>query len=170
MSTRIAAFFAVVLFASAAFAQVVYLPVQYQFGPQQPYYYVGNDPHVFAMAEHDAALLAFRPVEGALPRVYSDLFPFANAYIFGFRPSDAYNQAYQSVPRYFVKRDLLETGLSIDGTLIVPPTPPRARPIVHDTFAAPAPAAERKGVILIIPRKPAPQQVGKPAMFVSAAR
>ncbi len=168
---KVLAFFAGLLLTSAAFAQVIYLPVQYQYGQQHKYYYGGNDPLIFARAERESALLAWRSVKRPLPRVYSDLLPFTNAYLYGFRASDAYNQAYQSVPRYFVKRDLLATAVEVDGALIVPPTPPRSLPVTPYASTAPAPTPAKKGVILIIPRKQ-PREVkdARPVMFVSAGQ
>lgn len=175
MSTRLIAFIVAVCLAPAAFAQVIYLPVQYQYGGQHKYYYGGSDPHIFARAERDAALLAFRPVSGALPRIYSDLFPYHNAYLFGFRASDAYNEAMRNLPRYFTKADLLDSAVEVDGALVVPPAPPRLAPWAAypaapvAPAASPAPRKERKGVIIIIPKKPArPSPEARPAMLVCA--
>ncbi len=152
---------------SSAPAQVIYLPVQYQYGEQHKYYYGGQDPMLFARAEHDAALLAFQQMKNPLPQIYSDLFPFHNAYLFGFDRSDARNQAYRSQPRYFTKRQLLQSGFEVEGAWIVPATPP-IRPLLIQT-PAPAPKPARKGVILIIPKKPL-RTDAHPAMFVSATR
>lgn len=165
--------FIVLLMASAASAQVIYLPVQYQYGHDQPYYYGGSDPYIFASAERTSALLRFSGVRAQPVRVYSDLFPYHNAALFGFTPTDARNEAYLRQPRYFRKSDLLEQGVRMNGTLYVPPAPPsrEVAPLhVAPVITAPKPADRKRGVIIIIPKKaPEPAAPSKPVVFVSAS-
>lgn len=167
----VAAVFVVTLVASVTSAQIIYLPVQYQYGQQDTYYYGGSDPSIFRQAERDSALRARNNVSNEPVRVYSDLLPFRNARVFGFTIDDARNEAYANAPRYFRKRDLLAGAVNVDGTIYVPPTAPRrydetvvTRPVISQEERP-----RNKGVIIIIPRKPAKQEnLSKPAMFVSA--
>jgi hypothetical protein len=107
----------VVLFvlAASASAQIIYTPVQYQYGHDigNVYYYGGHDPRVFAAAES--------PQNNTPCQVYSDTIPFTNAAIYGYGPDDAHNEANAAIPRYFRKRDLF-TGVARnpDGTVIIP--------------------------------------------------
>ena len=60
--------------------------------------------------------------------VYSDCLPAGViASVYGFTDTDARNEAYANVPRYFVKKDLLRAAVSDgDGNLVVPA---QARPV-----------------------------------------
>ena len=40
---------------SSASAQIIYEPVQYQYGGQTPFYYGGNDPDMFRFAQREYA-------------------------------------------------------------------------------------------------------------------
>lgn len=165
------------MFASMSGAQVIYLPVQYQYGHGEKYYYGGDDPYVFAAAERVSLIRRLNHVHREPVRVYSDLFPFWNAALFGFTPTHARNEAYWRTPRYFTKAELYHSAVEIDGVRYVPPSAPvyRQRGIYNTPRAAAAPAAvrpaEERGVIIIIPKK-APQKRdpdARPAMFVSAS-
>jgi hypothetical protein len=134
--------------ASASATAVIYLPVQYEFGGVDKYFYGGHDPLIIARAERDSAKAAFDRAHGVTNprvRVYSDLFPYAsNATIFGFSVNDARNAAYQSLPRYFRMSDI--------------------RPTAHAEAAAPAEhRSERAGSIEIKPYK---RPVNSPAKKV----
>jgi hypothetical protein len=163
---------------SRASAQVIYEPVQYQYGTQDPYYYGGDDPGIHGYAAqltHEQSWgrvngFAFasgnydthREVVTERPRVYSDQLPYRNAFIYGYTPTDARNEAYDRVPRYFVKKDLIAGGVRMpDGAVIVPA---HTEPRPDLTEAAPTPKdATRPAPILIIPKslidKPAPKTV-----------
>ena len=162
----------VALFGSMAGAQVIYMPVQYQYGHGDKYYYGGSDPHVFAAAERVSQLRRLNLVSDEPVRVYSDLIPFGDARLFGFTVTHARNEAYFRAPRYFTMAELNRTAVEVDGVHYVPPAPPtRIRPLVHpQPVVAPAAAPEKRGVIIIIPRKnPQRQPDARPAMFVSAS-
>ena len=106
------------LSASRSSAQVIYEPVQYQYGSPVKYYYGGQDPRVFAAAEAYASYRNAYSPDGRYPDpfsvaanaptvVYHDLFPYQNAALYGYTPMDAMNEAYANVPRYFHKSDLI---------------------------------------------------------------
>jgi len=165
MLSRIAVF-AVIVFSSivvlhGASAQVVYEPVQYQYGSgHNVFYYGGSDPNVIRrglwacggytlpygkpvpidvqqqMTNCDCGQGFYRAGagiferdswDGGLPaRVYSDALPRRNAALAGFTPSDARNEAYANVPRYFRKVDALKTAhVDETGAIIVPAIPVR---------------------------------------------
>jgi len=151
--------------ASVASAQVIYTPVKYQYGSgESRYYYGGTDPHVFARAERTSRLLAFQDKALDAPPIYSDLFPWWNARLFGFTRSDARNEAYASVPRYFVKGELLEHAVPSGGVLIVPAQRPASPSTPY-----PAITPERKpGVIIIIPR-PQQHRPPRPKLLMTSA-
>jgi hypothetical protein len=160
---------------SVARAQVVYEPVQYQFGGQNPYYYGGTDPRVHGRVASQAGV-GFGRVNGfdfvsgtvnthravtSLPaRVFTDAYPGYDARTLGFTASDARNEAYANTPRYFRKIDLLRTGTVVDGALHVPATPARVRTVPAPgsieikPYVRPAtgPAREPRPV-LILPRE-----------------
>lgn len=157
---KAALLFTVVL-GSAATAQVVYTPVEYQYGTgNDRYYYGGSDPRVHERAARAAAARAIRGVANTLPQVYSDALPFQpNAAVYGVTASDARDQAYASVPRYFRKKDLVGK-VEADGSITVPATAPQA---VSTPVTRPAATPTTKpGVIIIIPKsKPAAAQVAR---------
>ncbi len=144
----------VVLLATYCPAAVIYLPVQYQFGQgADRYYYGGSNPAIAARAARSVASRQFHrgPTVTQTPTiVYSDAFPHQpNAAVYGVTPSDARNEAYNAVPRYFRMTDLLlNAAIQPDGTILVPPTTPGTidiRPYVRPVII-PRP-------ILIIPRR-----------------
>jgi hypothetical protein len=167
-----AAFAAVVvagLFApSRASAQVIYEPVRYQYGDQLHYYYGGSDPAMHRFANWGSAertwgringwewaagdIDSHREVSDGPPRVYTDQLPYRNATFFGYTATDARNTAYNNVPRYFRKSDLLRAGIpQADGTLVVPAQAVPV-PAVVITPRATRPATSPQP-ILIIPKK-----------------
>jgi hypothetical protein len=163
MLSRIAVF-AVVVFSSivvlrSASAQVVYEPVQYQYGSgHNLFYYGGSDPNVVRrgfwacggyllpygkpvsldmqqqMSNCDCGQGFYRAgiyerdnFDGGLPiRVYSDALPRRNAATAGFTASDARNEAYWNIPRYYRKADEMKTAyVDHTGAVIVPAIPIR---------------------------------------------
>ena len=113
------------LASSAASAQVIYEPVQYEYhvGSDYKFYYGGDNPLVFEHARRVACLREagawvregrygvghLHPgLIGAPPyRVFSDCAPLQNAAAYGFTPADARNEAYARVPQYFTKAAVL---------------------------------------------------------------
>ncbi|MCC6423225.1 MAG: hypothetical protein IT447_07065 [Phycisphaerales bacterium] len=140
--------------ASAASAQIIYQPVQYQY---DAFYYGGDDPAMFAKAHRDSCAqyisTLHRPVDNVPLRVYSDCLPWANAAIYGMTPNDAYNQAYGSVPRYFRKADLLFSARWVQGALVVPVRAPAVPRIEIKPFHRQTPSTQPTArPLLIIPR------------------
>lgn len=177
---KVAATFACLfLFVSSARAQVIYEPVQYQFGTNPHIYYAGNDPGMLHYIEHEKCRNGYpnaitglqsdglrhaplRLREGEF--VYSDCIGYRNAYVYGYTVTDVRNEAYMAVPRYFTKHDLLDSAeVATDGTLVVPAVPRQ-----HDTLmsreqvkaATTQPGQPKPRAIIIIPRgskKPQPE-------------
>ena len=113
--------------------------MQYQYNVQGTlYYYGGSDPRIQACASEpitpgqtwgringyafaSGGISTSRAVENEPIRVFNDFFGCFNAHFWGFTPADAMNDAYASVPRYFVKRDLLNAAVpSVGGGWTVP--------------------------------------------------
>jgi hypothetical protein len=173
---------------SSASAQIIYEPVQYQYGTDRHYYYGGNDPSVFRAAEQysdgggqfgrvhgfawvSANVMTHREVSTEAPRIYADSMPRTNAAIYGYSMDDARNEAYANVPRYFRMRDLLPFAVPDEGgSLHVPAQLPMTsdgsvieiKPYVRKS--APTTGVST-GSIIIIPKhllqeqKPQAQQV-----------
>jgi hypothetical protein len=136
--SRVVICLALLAIVSSASAQVIYTPVQYQYSAGgTTYYYGGSDPRVHELAAEihsdspsygRTAGFAFvsgdawvhREVDNEPTRVYTDALPMRNAGDFGFTPNDARNEAYNNLPRYFVKRDLLHAAVAVDGAWVVP--------------------------------------------------
>ncbi len=125
------------LVASEASAQVIYEPVQYQYKASQYYYYGGSDPAIHRWAQSPVGgagrwgraggyafvsgnIRTHRAVVHEPTRAFTDAMPFINAYVYGFTPNDARNEAYFNVPRYFRKGDLLNAAVLGDGAYVVP--------------------------------------------------
>lgn len=163
----------VALLASSASAQVIYEPVQYQFGEAKKYYYGGSDSRFARFLARQASRPMYdRPTDYGLngsrvdafgepvtcvPRVYSDWYPYENANVYGYTPTDAYNEANANVPLYFTKRDAVLAATRMDC-------------IAPQRVLTTRPAAMKKGTILIIPRRvpePRPKASDK---VLSAAR
>jgi hypothetical protein len=151
-------------------AQVIFEPVEYQFGDQDKFYYGGTDPRVFARAAApvdpgaqwgriDGYSLASGDVwvhqeVGDQPvRIYSDALPTQNAALYGFTATDAANVANASMPRYFRKADVMAVAKEVHGILVVParaefPSAPAQadrspRPTTRPLMILPAPTAPR---------------------------
>ena len=129
MRSRLLAIVASLGLCSAASAQVVYEPVQSQYRSGITFYYGGQNPRVF---EHAREIEACRTDHRAdyLPRVtapaqlvFSDCLPRLNAYAYGYTSTDARNEAFARVPRFFRMADLLAGAVpSVDGPGVeVPP-------------------------------------------------
>jgi len=144
--------------AATASAQTIFEPVRFQYpGPRGGFYYGGDDPRQLAAAERNAALLdaerRFGVVTQPVP-VYSDLRPFEDARRYGFTPTDAYNDAQQSLPRYFRKSELLRDAMETPAGHIVP-----ARA-----------GGERRWSIDIHPATPAPFRTTTPSRTTAPSR
>jgi hypothetical protein len=168
MLRSIAAVAVVTLVASSLNAQTIYAPVQYQYGEGvHKYYYGGSDPAVFAMAErqrqldemtdfrygtdrYNAAYLHYNLI-GRLDRVYSDVVPYMNARVFGYRAVDAANDANANVPTFFRKADLLRAATVMpDGSHVVSA---QAQPVADPVeVRATTRAAIQPRAIIIIPK------------------
>ena len=133
---RAAAVMLLLVVASSARAQVIYEPVQYQFSNGMTYYYGGNDPSMHHYIEHVKCRNGY-PSEvtghhhnslrhtvgqiGEHTYVFSDCLMYRNAAVYGYTAVDAHNEAMANLPRYFTKRQLLESAVHVgDGTLVVP--------------------------------------------------
>jgi hypothetical protein len=119
---------------SSASAQIIYEPVQYQYGGQTPFYYGGSDPDMFRFAEREYAeahngfasahgnITQHDEVDLTSPHVYVDHLPRANAAIYGYTANDARNDAYANAARYFCKRNAMHYAVQDeDGAWHVPP-------------------------------------------------
>ena len=136
--------------APAAFAQVIYEPVQYQYPVgygNQHYYYGGSNPvvHENARVSPQCQPLQFgyatnlHRFDGGnsfgqpsplyyRPLVFTDCIGggLTNAANFGWLPVDARNEAVANAPTYFRKVDLLASAVpGSDGVYHVPPTAPQ---------------------------------------------
>jgi len=117
---------ALLSFPSLAPAQVIYEPVQYQYGSAVKFYYGGRDPAVVAVASNYFSMNtryfgAYGELATAPLHVFSDHFPYQDATLFGYTSMDAMNEAYANLPRYFRKADLLRVAEpQPDGTMVVP--------------------------------------------------
>ena len=133
------------LASSAAWAQVVYEPVRYQYetASGEKYFYGGVDPRTHAVAGYDSNRCGFRGYATNLhnfdggnsfgqpspmydrPPVYTDCVPFRDARRFGFTEADARNEAYANAPTYFRKADLLASAVPTEtGGWVVPANAP----------------------------------------------
>src|SRR5688572_5283845 len=165
---------AILVAGSAASAQTIYEPVQYQYGDQhERFYYGGSDPAVFDLADRTRCryirgdTYGLDGYNGAYlhPRrtnrfdlVFWDCVPYLNASPFGYTRTHARNDAYLNVPRYFRKGDLVETAPVLgDGTRVVPAQhrpPPSYRAERTDRRSTTRPTTRR--IIIIPKRAPAP--------------
>ncbi|HEV2295928.1 MAG TPA: hypothetical protein VGR35_18925 [Tepidisphaeraceae bacterium] len=149
----VAAFVLVCALSPAAFGQIIYENVRYQYVTDagMTYYYGGNDPRVHYWAERQSALhergwnryrsgrfsgndLILGSIWNLQSPVYTDLLPYAKfwpgqlltagARRYGVTPADARNEAVRSAPLYFRKRDLLRSAIpQPDGSVLVPSHP-----------------------------------------------
>ena len=153
------------LLAPVAGAQILFLPVQYQYDLQRPFYYGGSDPAVFAYAEglrkiawgrvngfafYSGDVRSFREVSSEPLRACSDQLPYENAALYGYNANDARMTAYAAVPRFFCKRDLLAAAVPLpDGSRIVPAAAcPLASPAVSSSSTRPSVLIVPGGVLL----------------------
>jgi hypothetical protein len=94
---------ALVAFATSAYGQTVYLPIEYQYRVgERTFYYGGNDPWTLERG----AFYGLRPLDNEPLRVFTDRLPNVNAARWGFTIDDARNDAYAAVPRHFRKSEL----------------------------------------------------------------
>ncbi len=147
---------------STAGAGVIYLPVQYEYGGAEKYYYGGNDPAVFARVERASQLHAVTRTgdQSTQPiRVYTDLLPYhSNAAVFAFTANDARNEAYRSVPRYFRKVDLRPMVPESKSAAEPKPAPTRGSGTIEiKPYVRPAADASPRRV-LILPMPTAEQK------------
>ena len=193
LATALIALGFTLLTGSAASAQTIYAPVQYQYGHQDPFYYGGSDPAVFDLAER----IRCRDIKGTTygldglneayihprrggrlePLVLWDCVPFLNARVFGYNQDDARNDAYLNVPRYFRKGDLIESTPADPDGLRVVPAQQRPDPALEEARRA---AARRGGAttrpraatrkIIIIPKRPAAPADKAPVKAIAAAK
>ena len=139
---RFVAVVCVLCVTSFASAQLIFQPVQYQYGGQNSFYYGGSNPLVIARGNqpacgeygrvHGYAFISgngetHREVGTEPLRVYTDCVGrgFTNAHFYGYGIDDARNEAYANVPLVFRMRDLVAHAQPVsDGTWVVPPTAP----------------------------------------------
>jgi hypothetical protein len=132
------AVFVLGLVSSAVQAQIIYEPVRYQYGGQNPFYYGGSDPRVIDYASgptggggwwgrvHGFDFISgdyqtHRDVTNEGYRSYSDAIGYQNGRLWGFTDNDARNEAYANAPTYFRKSDLLHAAVrNSDGSWTVP--------------------------------------------------
>lgn len=162
---------ALLLLASAASAQVIYEPVQYEYslGDGEVLYYGGSNARVIEQARRtykvynqprsydgkgrERATIR-KGLTGQAPHVYSDLMPYVNLSLYGFTDVDARNEAYANVPTYFRKSDLLKAAVvKEDGSRVVPA---QAKPVTEpiERKAASSTQRVRPRAIIIIPKGP----------------
>jgi hypothetical protein len=178
MSKRIFVFIllAIAAAANSAMAQIIYEPIQYQFGDQNKFYYGGTDARVFerAAAPSDAGaqwgridgydfasgdIRVHREVGDQPARVYSDALPAQNAALYGFTATDAANVANASMPRYFRKADVLAAERQSPGLLIVPARAILAPGPAQSSVRPPATTQP----LMILPLPSAPQNAPPPS-------
>ena len=189
VSSAVAAVMLLVV-ASSASAQVVFMPVKYQHNAGMTYYYGGSDPTMHAYADRVACRNGYPSVTvgdhysslhctlgqvGENRVILSDCLPYRNAAVYGYREHDAANEASASVPRYFRMRDQLEGAVpAADGSLIVPASGVSRHHHATDLASRPAtaPAGELKPRAIIILPKKAPQRDSdtKAVKFVASAK
>ncbi|MGH7179908.1 MAG: hypothetical protein ACREJC_21205 [Tepidisphaeraceae bacterium] len=183
--SRLFALLACLVCAASARAQIVYEPVQYQYGPQQSYYYGGSNPEVFRYAEatqdgagrwgrvHGWAFASgdyqtHREVATEPIRVYADALGFQNGTLFGYTANDARNEAYANVPTYFRKRDLVAAAVpSRSGGWVVPA---QAQPVsrAYAPRDANPSGALRGKPVMIIPKRLLDQKLMPPRQVAEA--
>lgn len=181
------AVFVLGLISSAVQAQIIYEPVRWQYGGQNPFYYGGSDPRVLDYASgpvggggwwgrvHGFDFISgdyqtHRDVTNEHTRVFTDAVPFQNARLWGYTDNDARNEAYANAPTYFRKVDLLNNAIrNPDGSWTVPaqlsPGPRFYMTSSSATRVAPATNATPRP-LMIIPRK-AIQQSEPPRKFAA---
>lgn len=127
----------VLVLAAPAVAQVIYEPVRHQYGGQNPYYYGGADPRIHESAAWPSAqgvkwgrhngfaftsanIHTHRAVVTERTRTFTDALGIRNAFVFGFTPNDARNEANNSIPLYFRKSEMLRAAQPTERGWVVP--------------------------------------------------
>ncbi len=161
---RALAFVLCALFSAPAFAQIYYLPVQYQhIAGSETFYYGGMNPYLHQYGVREAVIETIRSNQNEFNHrfarhsaVYSDVFPYRDLTVYGFTSADAANEANWNQPRYYRKVDLLRAAVAQDdGSWLLAAS---ARPVVRDTrptdirSTTRAVPATRRGEIIIIPK------------------
>jgi len=164
--------------ASSARAQVIYQPLQYQYGMGDgvAYYYGGNRPATHEYVErvkcHDGFPSGvtgshYNGMRGVLGQTTEKCYVFTdcihgNAAVYGYTAVDAQNEMMSNLPLYYTKRDLLLSAVpAADGNgLLVPAMGRPAGEMVHVTGpagAATQPSEPKPRAIIIIPKSGAPK-------------
>src|SRR5882724_6225430 len=105
---RALAFVLCALFSAPAFAQIYYLPVQYQHTAGcETFYYGGTNPYLYQYGVREATIETIRSNQEDFNHryarhwaVYSDVFPYRDMTVYGFTAADAANEANWNQPRY----------------------------------------------------------------------
>lgn len=146
-----------ICFATVAPAQVFYEPVRFQYpGPRGGFYYGGDDRRQLVVAERNAKLLETERRFGVVTRpvpVYTDLRPFEDARRYGFTPTDAYNDAQRSVPRYFRKSELLRDAIETPTGHVVPARAGGGHRGHIEIRPAPSPPRRAPAPVIVFPRE-----------------
>jgi hypothetical protein len=180
------AVFVLGLISSAVQAQIIYEPVRYQYGGQNPFYYGGSDPRVIDYASgpvggggwwgrvHGFDFISgdyqtHRDVTNERYRVYSDAIPFQDARLWGYTDNDARNDAYANVPTYFRKADLINNAVqNRDGSWTVP-AQMSPGPRYYVTPARPGPTTTTAArPLMMIPKKALQQREAPRGKLASA--
>lgn len=152
---------------TVATAQVIYEPVAVQHGGQNTYYYAGTDTRI-----HDAAAFpsapgatwgrfggyafvnARRAVVQRIPRIFTDAFGTFDARVYGMTIDDVVNEANARLPRYFSKRDILNSGTQEGSATIVSPyaTQPETATKGSIIIKPSSPPLFRRGPVLVVPK------------------
>ena len=160
------------LLTGRASAQIVYAPVKFQYDPQNPFFYAGDDPRIFQLATGPIAGAGLfgrvrgyqfvgaypgrtdvhREVGTYRPQLYTDAIPGHNAFAYGLSVADVRNEANARVPRYFVKQDLIAAAVPSGGVLVVPPTAPTPTGSIYIRPYRP-PVLTEPNPVLILPRR-----------------
>jgi hypothetical protein len=156
--------------APRAFGQIIYEPVQYQYGTARAYYYAGNNPliHRAAQAPSDssgrwgrvgefatvsATIDTHREVVTEHVRTFNDSLGYQDASIYGYTANDARNDANAKQARYFRKSDLIASAIpQSDGSLLVPAQPSVQGPRIYVPVVQPPEPATAPRPIMIIPK------------------
>lgn len=153
--------------AATSYAQTIYEPVTVQYGGQNTYYYAGQDPHIHQAATFPSApgaawgrtggyafVNSRRAVVERTPRIFTDDLGSFDARVYGMTIDDVVNQANASLPRYFTKNDLVNSGNpQPDGTIVVSPYAPKSTGSEPRIIIKPSqPPLFRRGPVLVIPK------------------
>lgn len=164
---------------AAANAQVIYEPVNVQYGGQNAYYYAGSDPHIHEAAKFPSApgaawgrtngyafVNARRAVVERHPRIFTDALGSFDARLYGMTVSDVVNEANARVPRYFSKAALLENATpQRDGTFTVRPYAPAEQGMEKGSIIIKPsqPPLFRRGPVIVIPKAMLDRKLVDPA-------